>query len=236
VEASGFTPLPPVALELKPGSTERFVTLEPLPGTVTVTVVDGEGRPQPCEIRVDGPESEPPQKLGPGATAAFTLYPGKWRFFATAPGFGVEMREVDVRPGATLEPLRLALHPAQVTVEQDSLVIRDKVHFQMAQATPSAAESAILDEVSATLLSRPDVLRVEIQGHTDVTGDLAYNMVLSTQRANAVRAALIARGVPQQQLLARGYGPQRPRADNATEEGRASNRRVEFVIVESQAR
>ena len=69
-------------------------------------------------------------------------------------------------------------------------------------------------------------LKAEIGGHTDGQGDAAANLGLSQRRAVAVRKELIARGVAPNALKAQGYGDALPIADNATEEGRAQNRRT----------
>ena len=74
----------------------------------------------------------------------------------------------------------------------------------------------------------PDLV-VEIQGHTDNTGDANADQVLSEQRATAVKTALTSAGIPANRLTAKGYGLTKPVADNATPEGRAKNRRVELV-------
>lgn len=84
-----------------------------------------------------------------------------------------------------------------------------------------------LDLMLETLLQHPE-RRYEVQGHTDITGNAAYNMVLSAARAYSVRQYLIDRGASEDVLVAVGYGPDIPIADNETEEGRAENRRVEF--------
>ncbi len=73
------------------------------------------------------------------------------------------------------------------------------------------------------------ILRVSIEGHTDNVGDPAANKKLSSDRANAVMNALIAKGIDKSRLSSVGWGQEKPVADNGTDEGRAKNRRVEIV-------
>lgn len=80
------------------------------------------------------------------------------------------------------------------------------------------------------LRDHPEV-RVRVRGHTDSTAEDAYNLDLSRARAQAVVAWLVAHGVDAARLEAEGVGEAEPIDTNATEEGRARNRRVEFVIV-----
>ncbi|MDB4213589.1 OmpA family protein [Octadecabacter sp.] len=72
-------------------------------------------------------------------------------------------------------------------------------------------------------------LSLEVGGHTDDTGSEISNQLLSENRANSVRNALIARGIPQTAMIATGFGQSRPLASNETEEGRATNRRTEII-------
>jgi|CXWL01.1.fsa_nt_gi outer membrane protein OmpA-like peptidoglycan-associated protein len=81
----------------------------------------------------------------------------------------------------------------------------------------------------AALLTRHADWRLALGGHTDAIAGDAYNLTLSTRRAEAVKAALVARGVNASRLTAQGFGESRPRATNDTLEGRARNRRVELV-------
>jgi OOP family OmpA-OmpF porin len=74
-------------------------------------------------------------------------------------------------------------------------------------------------------------LRAEIAGHTDSSGDDAYNLRLSQQRAESVLQFLASQGIERSRLVARGYGETEPVADNGSPSGRDRNRRVEFNVL-----
>ncbi|BCU07703.1 hypothetical protein Atep_23800 [Allochromatium tepidum] len=106
-----------------------------------------------------------------------------------------------------------------------------ELSFPTGQATLPAGELASLDRIAALLKAHPE-LTARIEGHTDSLGSAALNQSLSLQRAEAVRQALVERGVDEGRLTAEGLGPARPIADNATAEGRGKNRRVEVYILD----
>jgi OOP family OmpA-OmpF porin len=85
----------------------------------------------------------------------------------------------------------------------------------------------LLDEV-ATILEKNPQIKVEIQGYADNTGTAEYNQWLSERRAKRVMDYLVSKGIARDRLQAKGFGSTRPVASNATEEGRAQNRRVEL--------
>jgi outer membrane protein OmpA-like peptidoglycan-associated protein len=102
------------------------------------------------------------------------------------------------------------------------------INFDVDKATLRPDAAAVVAEIHR-LLSNDPALRLSIDGHTDSTGTADRNRELSRQRAEAVQAALVARGIAADRLQAQGFGPDQPLADNATEDGRAKNRRVELV-------
>jgi outer membrane protein OmpA-like peptidoglycan-associated protein len=102
------------------------------------------------------------------------------------------------------------------------------VTFDTGKATIKPESAKTLDDAAGALKLAKD-LKVEVGGHTDNVGSADANLKLSQQRAQAVMAALVERGVAAGRLTAKGYGQSSPVADNRTEEGRAKNRRVELV-------
>jgi outer membrane protein OmpA-like peptidoglycan-associated protein len=101
------------------------------------------------------------------------------------------------------------------------------VNFATGRVELTPASFAVLDDVARQLIEA-SAIRIEIVGHTDATGGRTRNITLSLGRAEAVRAYLIMQGVPSERLVARGYGPDQPIANNGTPSGRAMNRRVEL--------
>jgi outer membrane protein OmpA-like peptidoglycan-associated protein len=108
--------------------------------------------------------------------------------------------------------------------------VLEGVTFESGSARLQAGSYVELDSIAKVLLASPS-MKVEISGHTDDSGTPADNMRISTLRAEAVRNYLVAKGVPFQQMVARGYGATVPRTPDTTPRGRAANRRVEIRIL-----
>jgi outer membrane protein OmpA-like peptidoglycan-associated protein len=121
--------------------------------------------------------------------------------------------------------------PEAVRVEGTQIVILQQVNFETGKDIIKADSFGLLQQVADVLNGHKDIARVAVDGHTDNRGGDKPNLSLSQRRAVAVERWLTSHGVDARRLEARGFGQRRPIADNATDAGRAKNRRVEFQIL-----
>jgi outer membrane protein OmpA-like peptidoglycan-associated protein len=122
-------------------------------------------------------------------------------------------------PGATVERVG----------EGINVTFNEKILFGFDKSDLSAAAQSNLDKLASVLKEYPDT-DIEIQGHTDSKGTDDYNMKLSERRANTVADYLRSKGISSSRITTKGFGKTAPIASNDTEEGRAQNRRVAFLI------
>ena len=108
----------------------------------------------------------------------------------------------------------------------------EQIAFASASATIAPASADLLERLAAAAQRCSGTVRIE--GHTDLIGRDEFNRGLSAARAAAVRDALVARGAAAERLRVQGFGARRPIADNATESGRARNRRIEFHAIPTE--
>jgi len=118
----------------------------------------------------------------------------------------------------------------EIVVEKGAAIVLEGVTFRSGSATLTPESEGKLGEVLRTLQTVP-ALEIEIRGYTDSQGNADVNRRLSQQRAETVRQWLVDRGVDGGRIAARGFGADNPVADNASEAGRAQNRRIEFFRV-----
>jgi outer membrane protein OmpA-like peptidoglycan-associated protein len=117
-------------------------------------------------------------------------------------------------------------------IKAGTVITLEGIEFEFGKAKIKPESRSVLDDAAAILTNHPEI-EVEIQGHTDSIGSEDANRKLSQARAEAVRDYLIdIHMIEPVRLLPIGYGESKPVADNATEVGRAKNRRVDFVVLE----
>ena len=123
------------------------------------------------------------------------------------------------------------LHPGFTTTDLLTILNQSIINFPTNGAEIPAAGKTLLQHAAAAFKQLPSGTVLEIAGYTDNTGDPSANVLLSQQRAEAVRAAFISAGVDPSVLVAKGYGSANPVATNDTLEGKFRNRRIEYRVV-----
>ena len=118
-----------------------------------------------------------------------------------------------------------------IQFEAPKSFVLDNCTFETGKATLQPDSYKVVDEL-VEYLKRKDDEKIEVGGHTDNVGKPEANMILSTNRANTVRAYLLTKGIAPERVTAKGYGMTMPIAENTTAEGRSLNRRTEVKIVE----
>jgi outer membrane protein OmpA-like peptidoglycan-associated protein len=111
---------------------------------------------------------------------------------------------------------------------QDGKIVSNGIRFDVGKATLRPESMGVLNEIYKMLSEHPEV-NVSVEGHTDSDGDNAFNQKLSEDRAETVMKQLVSMGIPAERLTSKGFGESEPINTNATPEGKAENRRVEFV-------
>jgi outer membrane protein OmpA-like peptidoglycan-associated protein len=119
-------------------------------------------------------------------------------------------------------------------MEGDQIRITEQVKFATGSAKLLPESDGVLDAVLEVLKKHPAISKVRIEGHTDAKGAEYANRLLSKDRAAAVAAWLVKRGIDKKRLESAGFGSSKPIDSNDTEAGRQNNRRVEFHVVLAQ--
>lgn len=129
---------------------------------------------------------------------------------------------------AMAQKVELSASEMRDALARDGFVALNGILFDTGLDAIKPDSEPLLNEIVA-LLQADGTLRLSVEGHTDNVGNAAANQALSEKRAAAVRAWLMAKGIPATRLQSKGHGASAPLADNRTEDGRAKNRRVELV-------
>lgn len=158
---------------------------------------------------------------------------GAVRLEVVSDGYLTQATEIDLhaRENASVQ-LSLHKRPKQshVTVTAKELKLNQQIHFLHDSVEILPDSQAVIEEIADALRSHPDILGLEIQGHTDDLGNAEHNLTLSESRAKSVMNALIVLGVEKARLSARGFGAKSPLVPNTNAASRSKNRRVQFMI------
>ncbi len=139
--------------------------------------------------------------------------------------------EQDPFPPLQIQAKRPAPPPARVVLTDSAITFVDKIQFELGKAILLPASDGLLGEIAQVMKDNPQLEVVQIEGYTSSEGGADVNRKLSQARAESVKAWMIKHGIAASRLVAKGFGPDKPVADNATPEGKEKNRRVEFNIV-----
>jgi OmpA-OmpF porin, OOP family len=117
-----------------------------------------------------------------------------------------------------------------ITYEAAKNYTLNQLQFESGKANIKTSSFALMNDLVEIMLLKP-TMKIQIAGHTDSDGEAADNLLLSQQRANAVKTYLINKGIAPSRIIAIGYGETKPIGDNTTTEGKAKNRRTEVSIL-----
>ncbi len=226
-----------VTQTIQEGKQKLEVQLKPKPREATVegTVVDGDGNPvSGATVSFEGPQQTSAQTDGSGAFSQ-TVKPGDYTMTVSAPDYLTGGRDLELEERDD-QQMRVELQPSPddelASLSGDAIEVEERVQFETGSAELTGDSNAILDQVAAILLNNPNIVRVEVQGHTDDRGETSENMKLSQRRAETVKEYLVEQGIAADRLVAEGYGPEDPRVPNISPRNRRLNRRVEFKVLE----
>jgi outer membrane protein OmpA-like peptidoglycan-associated protein len=242
VEAQGYQPgtcsatIPPEG-----GDVPLTCALVALPklGSISAQVLGAESAPLPgVRVQLTGPAARPALTDAFGKLEEQDLPPGEYSARVEQEGYLISVTHFTVKPREATH-LTVQLIPTPKTplakVRKNKIQIKESVFFTSDTAEIEARSEPLLTQIADLLIRNPDILQVEIQGHTDDTGSPDHNNDLSHRRAEAVRAWLVRGGVAPDRLIAKGYGMSKPLVPNLNAQNRARNRRVEFVILERRS-
>lgn len=152
-------------------------------------------------------------------------------------GGSLHLKEPDpvVITGGKQEPAPKPAPKKRIAVKKDRIDVSETIQFDFSSSRISSDSTPILDELAEVLTKHPEIKKLRVEGHTDNSGDAPHNLNLSKKRAAAVMKYLVTQGIDEGRLVSEGYGDTKPIADNGSEDGRAKNRRVAFVILERGA-
>jgi OOP family OmpA-OmpF porin len=134
-----------------------------------------------------------------------------------------------VKADISVKPATAPVDPTVCQQLFSDLLARGRIRFEPGRASIDPDSAGLLDRLIETAMRCPNA-DIEIAGHTDAVGEDAFNQTLSEKRAEAVTDYLVKAGLPASRFTATGYGSSQPVTTNDTDEGKAQNRRIDFLV------
>lgn len=184
----------------------------------------------------------PKTNTGEGENPAkFTITNGMSASFLTDDYYIVNLFFIDylkpdgVNNAVAPDPGSIKGRKAELTVKEKEVIQKayEGLAFETGKSVIKKSSYAHLNLLAEMLKEKADY-QVQLSGYTDNTGSAATNLALSKKRAEAVKDYLVSKGIDANRIAAEGYGIENPIGDNATAEGRAKNRRVEFLVTSAK--
>jgi len=122
--------------------------------------------------------------------------------------------------------------PARVEIRNNKIEFKEKIQFEVNKSVILPTSFSLLDEITKIIKDNAHIKKIAIEGHASSEGDPKRNLTLSDERSKSVMKYIVDKGIDPKRMTAKGFGITKPIADNATEDGKEKNRRVEFNIVE----
>lgn len=201
--------------------------------TVRGRVTDPAGKPLPAALGYEDLKTVTPAgelNANPTDGTYFIALPlgTDYGYTATLPGYFTVSQRLDLTAQTTAldTTVNITLYPVEELAKGETVLRLNNLFFDYDQGTLQPRSTPDLNRLKDFLNANPN-LHAELLGHTDDQGSPAYNQDLSNRRAEAVRAWLVANGIAATRLKSLGFGESQPVTTNATEAGRAQNRRVE---------
>jgi len=205
-------------------TTEITLVIKKIPTSLTIIVIDKyTGERLDSKVIFDqGTDNELVWMLPEGEKTE-EWKPGSHKLIASSPGYETKFTSCTV----------IENQENVVKIELRHIIVKiGRIYFDFDSDVIRKNSYPVLDDVAKQILALPKFKRIIIEGHCSSEGTDEYNMDLSTRRAQAVKNYLVKKGIDAAVLQIEPYGESRPIATNENEEGRAQNRRVEFIIEE----
>jgi outer membrane protein OmpA-like peptidoglycan-associated protein len=172
-------------------------------------------------------------KTGSDGIFEAEIPPGDYEISIARAGWSAESKNITLQAGKMVDMFVL-LRPEEVLIDKESgqIYLHRKIFFELDSAALKVESFKVLENLVVTLTENPAIQQLRVEGHSDTQGSDDYNLELSQRRAQSVMSTLIKAGIARNRLIAQGLGESRPLQSGDSDAVHATNRRVEFHILQ----